>query len=194
LPLALNASAIVISKGYQAAGVAQSNYLLAYTAEGMPRDVQAEFDQVRQALHGSGAPDPLEVEAPTGTDIWTEMLGDDKTLQVRVGVANKDLPVYIQDQAEILNTGSFIADISGGIIHALKGPANLPDASTWLSALRKPALAAEGYVVVADAPAVLQTRLDRWGYQPQGLDLMKALKERWDPQGILNPGSFVGGI
>ena len=194
LPLALNASALVISKGYQAAGVAQSNYLLAYTAEGMPRDVQAEFDQVRQALHGSGAPDPLEVEAPTGTDIWTEMLGDDKTLQVRVGVANKDLPLYIQDQAEILNTGSFIADISGGIIHALKGPANLPDASTWLSALRKPALAAEGYAVVADAPAVLRTRLDRWGYQPQGLDLMKALKERWDPQGILNPGSFVGGI
>ncbi len=37
LPLALNASAITLSKGYSAVEAARSNYLLAYTAEGMPK-------------------------------------------------------------------------------------------------------------------------------------------------------------
>ena len=41
LPLALNASAITLNKGYASTEVAHSNYLLAYTAEGMPKDVQA---------------------------------------------------------------------------------------------------------------------------------------------------------
>ncbi len=196
LPLALNASAIVISKGHPVEEIAPSNYLLAYTAEGMPRDVQSEFDQVRQALHEAGAPDPLEVEAPTGTEIWANMLGraTDRTLLVRVGVPDRDLPAYIQDQAEILNTGTFIADMSAGAVHALKEIANPDEASAWLSALRQPALTSEGYAVVVQAPTSLQSKLDRWGYQPQGLDLMKALKERWDPQGILNPATFVGGI
>ncbi len=196
LPLALNASGIVISKGYQAEELAPSNYLLAYTAEGIPRDVQEELDQVRQALHEAGAPDALEVEAPTATDIWSAILASatDSSLLVRAGVPVRDLPRYMQDQAEILNTGPFIADMGAGAVDALKEVADANEASTWLSALRRPALTTEGYAVVVEAPTLLQNKLDRWGYHPQGLDLMKALKRRWDPQDILNPGTFVGGI
>jgi glycolate oxidase subunit GlcD len=196
LPLALNASGIVISKGYQAEGLPASNYLLAYTAEGMPRDVQAELDQVQQALHEAGAPDPLEVAAPTATDIWSSILGSipDSSLLVRIGVPSRDLPSYLQDQAEILHTSPFIADMSAGTLYALKETTDPNEASTWLSSLRRPALTIEGYAIVVEAPTSLQSKLDIWGYQPQGLDIMKALKRRWDPEGVLNPGMFVGGI
>jgi FAD/FMN-containing dehydrogenase len=30
-----------------------------------------------------------------------------------------------------------------------------------------------------------------WGYTPDSLDLMRALKARWDPRGLLNPGTFI---
>jgi glycolate oxidase FAD binding subunit len=33
-----------------------------------------------------------------------------------------------------------------------------------------------------------------WGDEPDGIDQMRALKARFDPQRILNPGCFVGGI
>ena len=66
LPLALIASAIVLCKGCYLPGMPRSAYVLAYTAEGVPEDVQAELDQVRQALRTSGAPEPLEVERPSG--------------------------------------------------------------------------------------------------------------------------------
>ena len=196
LPLALNASAITLNKGYTSTEVARSNYLLAYTAEGMPKDVQAELDQVRQVLQASGSPEMREVDAPTGTDIWAALPSQttQKTLQVRIGTPNRNLTTYMQNQAELLNAGSFSADISNGLIYASNGFEEPAEASTWLEALRKPALATEGYAVVIDMPASLQGKIDKWGYQPEGLDLMRALKARWDPQGILNPDAFVHGI
>jgi len=38
--------------------------------------------------------------------------------------------------------------------------------------------------------------LDAWGNTAGGdaLPLMRAIKQRFDPRGILNPGVFVGGI
>ncbi len=196
LPLALNASAITLNKGYASTEVAHSNYLLAYTAEGMPKDVQAELAQVRQVLQASGSPEAREVETPTGTDIWAALVGQttQKTLQVRIGTPNRSLATYMQNQAALLNAGSFSADISNGLVYANSEFEELAEASMWLEALRKPALATGGYAIVVDMPASLQSKIDRWGYQPEGLDLMRALKARWDPQGILNPGTFVHAI
>ncbi len=196
LPLALNASAITINKGYSSVEAISSTYLLAYTAEGMPKDVQAELDQVYQKLREAGAPEPMEVEAPTGTDIWAAMLREaaHKTLQVRIGTPNRELAAYIQDQSMLLNAGSFCADISNGLVYASKEFAEVTEASIWLEALRKAARAKGGYAVVIDKPPSLYDKIERWGYQPEGLDLMKALKARWDPQNILKPGTFVSGI
>ncbi len=59
LPLALIASAIVLCKGCTIPGMPQSAYILAYTAEGVPEDVQAELDQVRQALRTAGGPENI---------------------------------------------------------------------------------------------------------------------------------------
>ncbi|HZO75318.1 MAG TPA: FAD-linked oxidase C-terminal domain-containing protein [Ktedonobacteraceae bacterium] len=193
LSLALTASALVLSKGYSGTGIPESNYILAYTAEGLPEDVQAELSQVRQTLQAAGAPEPVESESISGTDIWVETLrsGLGASLQVRVGIPVRELPAYVQDQAQVLNEGNFIADIGNGLVYALNECITVQDAQTWLGKLRRPALAIEGYASIMDAPILLQGKLDRWGYQPQALDIMRRLKARWDPDGILNRGEFI---
>jgi glycolate oxidase FAD binding subunit len=47
--------------------------------------------------------------------------------------------------------------------------------------------------ILAGAPA-LRADLDAWGEPPSTLATMRALKERFDPLGVLAPGRFVGGI
>jgi len=61
-----------------------------------------------------------------------------------------------------------------------------------LEAARTKLIEAGGSLVVSEAPAELA--IDPWGPAPGALGLMKELKNRFDPEGRLNPGRFVGGI
>ncbi len=198
LPLSLVASAIVLTKGHAQtalAGLPNSPYLLAYTAEGVAEDVQAELTQVRTALHAVHAPQPVELESWTGTDLWTALLTQTTkdAMLVRIGVPTRDLPVYLQDNAALLNQGSYIADISAGFVYTLTSWENADEAELWVTALRQAALAAQGYALVMEMPAAFMHRVERWGYEPQSLAVMRRLKQRWDAQNILNPGMFIVG-
>jgi glycolate oxidase FAD binding subunit len=53
---------------------------------------------------------------------------------------------------------------------------------------------AGGAAVVEHCPLPLKKRIDIWGDLPQGMELMRQVKQRFDPLGILNPGRFVGKI
>jgi glycolate oxidase FAD binding subunit len=50
-----------------------------------------------------------------------------------------------------------------------------------------------GAVVVLDAPVEVKEQVDVWG-PVRGLDLMRRVKDQFDPNRVLSPGRFVGGI
>ena len=95
--------------------------------------------------------------------------------------------------------------------HALRSTlATLPaDASWWaspgsgvahwsfageLESVREVRAAAErahGSLVVMAAPADVARQLGAWGTMPATIEVMRALKHAFDPDGILNPGRFV---
>ena len=77
------------------------------------------------------------------------------------------------------------------MLYATTSPDGVGEAQAWVDELRKPALAAGGYTVILESPADWQGKLDPWGYTPSALHLMQALKSRWDPASILNPGGFL---
>ncbi len=206
LPMALVASAIVLCKGTVEGMPNNANtlYTLAYTVEGIPADVETELSAVRQTVRQMGGSVPCEVEAPTGSDLWAAMLRNTRemfTLSggqviVRVGVPAKDLPAYMNDQAPLLNTSTFLADMGSGLLYTMLPPHDVQGAlepAAWLEQLRRPALALDGYAMVMNMPAMPADwyhTLDRWGYQPEAIDVMQRLKAQWDPQGIF-PGEFL---
>ncbi len=59
--------------------------------------------------------------------------------------------------------------------------------------LRATAAGIGGTAVVLDAPDDVRDRLDVWG-PATALDLMRSVKQRFDPTDILAPGRFVGGL
>jgi glycolate oxidase FAD binding subunit len=60
-----------------------------------------------------------------------------------------------------------------------------------LREIRAAAERAQGSLVVMAAPADVTRKLSAWGTTPATIQLMRRLKQAFDPDGILNPGRFV---
>jgi glycolate oxidase FAD binding subunit len=69
-----------------------------------------------------------------------------------------------------------------------------PDrAPAALESLRAACARHDGSAVVVDAPSEVGQAVDVWGPVP-ALDLMRRVKDRFDPDHRLSPGRYVGGI
>ena len=192
LRVAAMASAVVVTHGVAVPG-STAAYTLTYTAEGMAEDVQAELDEVRQVLARAHASAAQETTAPTGTALWCQLLQSTtpQSLNVRIGVPPDAVAAYVRHQAPELESGAYLVDVPSGMVFAVCTPETPTAAATWLKSLREPARAAGGYAVATFVPAAWQTDVDRWGFVPESLDLMRGLKTRWDPQNILGLGEFL---
>jgi len=58
--------------------------------------------------------------------------------------------------------------------------------------LRQAVARLRGSLVVEACPLALKEKIDVWGEPAADFPLMRRLKEQFDPQGILNPGRFLG--
>jgi len=90
--------------------------------------------------------------------------------------------------------------------HAANGVVRLHSGLLWLDGLKtreRPRRLAEmrrlaqshgGQMVILRAPDEIKNQLDVWGEVGPAGSLMRALKEKFDPRALLNPGRFVAGI
>jgi glycolate oxidase FAD binding subunit len=79
-----------------------------------------------------------------------------------------------------------------GLVHVhLTGDAAA--VATTAQELRQAAMEHQGSMVLTEVPLELMPRIDVWGPVP-AWDVMRNLKARFDPQNVLNPGRFVGGL
>jgi glycolate oxidase FAD binding subunit len=114
--------------------------------------------------------------------------------------------VLVKATAELTGAGRLLAGVEKtGSAPAVRGsaavgayhvglPADDPGAvAAFVTELREAAPGWAGSVVVLAAPAPVRSEVDSWGPVP-GLDLMRRVKDRFDPGALLAPGRFVGGI
>lgn len=79
------------------------------------------------------------------------------------------------------------AFVGGDVADTERVTGVLQNARTWAESVG-------GTLVTTAAPASVREAFDPWGTPPAAFALMRALKERFDPQRRLNPGGFVGGL
>ena len=68
------------------------------------------------------------------------------------------------------------------------------EAARAIASARTALAAGGGTLVLEEAPPGVRAHVDVWGPAPAGIALMRRLKERLDPDALLNPGRFTGGI
>ncbi|MDQ2745620.1 MAG: FAD-binding oxidoreductase [Chloroflexota bacterium] len=79
-----------------------------------------------------------------------------------------------------------------GITYATLG-AGLPKRESVVRAARERVMAEGGSVVIRQAPIEVKQEVEVWGADAGALPLMRRVKDRFDPDGMMNPGRFVGG-
>jgi glycolate dehydrogenase FAD-binding subunit len=82
---------------------------------------------------------------------------------------------------------------AGVLYGAVPGGAEPAAVGSLVERLRAECTGLGGATVVLDAPAEVKAAVDTWGPVP-ALDLMRRVKDQFDPERRLAPGRFVGGI
>ncbi|MFH0915388.1 MAG: FAD-binding oxidoreductase [bacterium] len=75
--------------------------------------------------------------------------------------------------------------------YAAGSPADL---RTFAEGVRADAEKREGAMSVLDGWSALGAEFDAWGSRRTDYGLIRAVKQKFDPRGIMNPGRFVGGL
>ena len=87
--------------------------------------------------------------------------------------------------------------IQDALIHAGSGLGVLrfetATAETLLQ-VRQKCEAKGGFLTVLVAPTDIKQELDVWGYTGSAIDLMRRIKQQFDPENILSPNRFISGI
>jgi glycolate oxidase FAD binding subunit len=107
--------------------------------------------------------------------------------------------------ARVLDAGRNAAAAAGAPLHlrgsggagvlagALPAGTDVAAVRDVVARLRETCTAVGGALVVLDGPPEVKAGVDTWGPVP-ALDLMRRVKEQFDPERRLAPGRFVGGI
>ena len=175
--------------------------------DGLARTVAWERDAAAQRLRDAGARS-VEVLDAGGTAGALEAVRDVRCViaspvaVATAGVLPADVGVYLGAAEVAARTAGFelaaVAYAGHGLITLclVSGGAPRPVGATaavlaeWRAAARERG----GHLVVEWAPLGVRETCPVWDPPGPGVDLMRGLKARLDPQGVLNPGRFVAGI
>jgi glycolate oxidase FAD binding subunit len=129
---------------------------------------------------------------------------DGEALTVRLGIPPSQVYTVMEAAAQALNPmvlgAVIIGDYGVGLVtlclryDGLAAGAIDARLLPALRELRGVVVANGGYAVVESAPPAVKTPLEVWGPTPSSFALLKALKRRFDPEGVLSPGRFTGGL
>ncbi|MCW2744323.1 MAG: glcE [Mycobacterium sp.] len=167
---------------------------VAVLLEGIEEGVTRRAAAARELLGASAE----EGEVPDGWGAfpWAEAAGGRATA-LKATFALSGL-------ARVLGTARAAAEAAGlplhlrgsggaGVLYAAVPGGAAAAVGSLVARLRPQCAALGGALVVLDAPAEVKGAVDTWGPVP-ALDLMRRVKDQFDPERRLAPGRFVGGI
>ncbi len=195
MPSAMTAFDTGSARRIEYQGLGSDCYMLLVRLGGRPRTLQRMERETRAMFRAHGA-----VE---GTDsYWTNdlslSLADFGHAQRSKSVMSARISVLPNTMYKITEAISdedvaIVAQPGYGMMHAhwFGGNAGI---SEVIRHARDVVRGVGGSMIVERAPLSVKSGLDVWDYQGESLEVMRRLKAQYDPNRILNPSRFIGGI
>ena len=140
-----------------------------------------------------------ELALPSVDDVWLQFIEWSATgnapLVLRANVRPSQVLPFMRTVREIDGKCDFLAQAGNGVVDVKFSTFPADGLSRTLVGKLQPLAAAQGghIVLLANPSGAEMTRQCVWGGSEGSLTLMQALKQKFDPAGILNPGRFVVG-
>ncbi|HEY3676758.1 MAG TPA: FAD-binding oxidoreductase [Candidatus Tumulicola sp.] len=203
--LSVAPSAVFWIDGFTSAddGVAGDDGRLMLLLEGTVDSVDRGTLDLRSALGRGGVPAARVVDDGASTalqnivDAYVSALGQ-RSITYRIGSLPSDAMSAAETAAEVARRFALrcerIVDIANGdtIVRVSELDAQRLAASMHAFDAALHERIPQAVVIACEHPE--RESLQVWGREPVAIDQMRALKRRFDPNNILNPGRFVGGI
>ncbi|NJR61868.1 MAG: FAD-binding oxidoreductase [Cyanobacteria bacterium CRU_2_1] len=163
--------------------------------QGIPVSVETQLDHLLQIGQNAGLKSDRFTETDEAT-LW-QRLRERMISSLHSPTITCKIGIVPSTAAETLAQIATLTAIEG-CIHALSGIGTLRfDSATSIQTLltiRKICQSQGGFLTVLEASPVLKKQLDVWGDVNNSLDVMKKIKQQFDPGNLLSPCRFVGGI
>jgi len=196
--LAPTAIVLLDALSAQGVGLEMPGWVVSLRCEGPPTAVQRQADRISEVVRP--AADRVDVlDGHESERLWTEVGGSigagrlGRAIRVRIGQTPSELP-RLAEEIDRARTGlvvelSRLLDIGSGLCYATLAAERDEDLRLAWQRLSGLGL----HATLLTAPPGVKVDTDVFGRQPAGLAaVMRALKETFDPNGILNPGRFIG--
>ncbi len=177
------------------AAVGQSGVCaLALMAEGLPQAVERQMNDMSAITRRNGAQSVERLHGGEAEALWSAIADLPQTAALAADEAVAKLSVLPADVASTIAQCEASAARVGSSVAI-----NARALSGVLYARVRPVTAAALTTLTAELPGlqwVATTLPDtpRWGAPPQGLDVMRRIRDEFDPLHLLNPGRFVPGL
>ena len=188
--------------------VPRSAAVVAALFSGNESSVERKMSDATELLAAGGASKVAALTNEDGnklwraiTDLWWAVEGGPR-LMVKVGL----LPSRVAPFVAAIGGGrrtrlprGIVADPGSGLVRVLEWADEMEPRADELvedtiRTVRQAAVTRGGYAVIERCPLALKRKIDVWGGEVAGIDLMRRVKREMDPKNVLSPGRFVGGI
>jgi glycolate dehydrogenase FAD-binding subunit len=176
--------------------------------DGLAATVDWQLAEAARLLAGAGARTVTPLDAAAGQaalafvrDLRAAV--DEPLAMARLSVLPTQVAGYLAEAGSAIRAAGLrlvtAAHAGNGVARLLLIPAegaagDAGRAVKALALLRDAARAANGELVLEWAPLAVKEEISVWDTPSPALRLMQGIKAQLDPQGIMNPGRFVGGI
>lgn len=181
----------------------QGRYLVAFSLEGVVEAVERQVAEIGEMAKREGAIAAKTLKADDDRTFWVGIrdfalaAGAAVVLKANVPIAKlaEILALYEKAAQGAGIECAFVGHAGNGILRCYSADAAKTAAlAELIGTFTAEAVRREGNLVVEDAPRSLKEKVSVWGQPGSDTVVMRRLKQKIDPAGVLTPGRFVGGI